>query len=330
MVMPETKWEKLAPRVPIQRAEDFLHLVGGGWGAVQGRVEKADGTFHQPFPAGIPVAQPAGPPQERPPRPSETELRQHLAERVALAVEALAQHDAAITARARASEMRERCTAALTQYDGLDNEITRATVEALCDEAGRPDHLPPALDEKLSARDRARIDLGRAVAAEQVLTDEVASAKDRLTVREQGVHAAALPLLAIPAESIATEIREHEAAIHRLHAKLMGFDMLCAGFPQHMPGNVSDVLFNSGRIAAPEQVQPWADAAKQLRADPDWVVEIADPPEPPPKENLVIVPPWLQALRERDAVVRAEREAQAAREAEAAQVTDETTGPEAA
>jgi hypothetical protein len=120
---------------------------------------------------------------------------------------------------------------------------------------------------------------------------------------------------------MAAEIREHESAIQRLHTKLMGFDMACAGHPQHMPGNVRDVLFNNGRIATPEQVQPWQDAAKQLRADPHATVVIADPEPPSPKENLVIVPPWLQALRARDAQILAEREAaaQAAREAQAAQ-----------
>jgi hypothetical protein len=327
---PSNKWEKLDPRVPVQRAEDFLHLVGGGWAAVQGRVEKADPTFHQPLfdPAMLPTP---GPPQEPPPRPSEQMLRDTLRTALAAEQEAKTALDNATQAYQRAQALVQQRNAEVETFAGLDAEITDYMVEALKGGDGRAD-LTPELQEKQTARDRAVAAVAHAEHAKQVLEDDLAQARDKARVRQQITYGAMLPLLAQAAEQITQEIRDYEAAITKLQSRLMGFDMASAGHPAAMPGDVRDYIFTKmyRRIATPSEVKPWHDACEQLRADPDRVIEIADPEPPPPKENLVIVPPWLQALRARDAQVLAEREAEAAQAQAAQEPPAEPSPPEAA
>jgi hypothetical protein len=79
VVMPETSWEKLDPRAPVARAADFVNRIGPGWTAAQGRVDAADGTWHQPLPVAVPIARDAREVRpEPPPVPSELELRDQL------------------------------------------------------------------------------------------------------------------------------------------------------------------------------------------------------------------------------------------------------------
>jgi hypothetical protein len=316
--MPETKWEKLDPRVPVQRAEDFLHLVGDGWAAVKGRVEKVDPTFHQPLfdPAMVPTP---GPTPEPVPPPSEQMLRDMLRTALAAEQETKTTLDNAQAAHERAKALVKTSSQELVKFDCLEAEIAAETTEALRAGSGRYT-LPDGVKDKLVAREVAKAAWAAADTAEQQLADDLAQARDRVKVRQQITHAAMLPLLAQAAQVIVADIHDHEAKIVREQSRLMGFDMLSASHPAAMPGDVRDYIFTRmhRRIATPSEVKSWQDACEQLRADPDAQVVIQDPAEPPPAPSLVIIPPVVAQVRAHQAEVLAAREAeaQAARDAE--------------
>jgi hypothetical protein len=314
---PSNKWSWHSPP-PVAKAAEFVRYVGPGWDAAQGKREAIESHTHMPLPVGIPIARDANEPPPPPlPQPTEAELRQRLAETVTLADEARAQADAAQAAHRRSKELIESRKVELASFDGLQDEITAATVAGLREGDGRYD-LPDELKDRSTQRDHAKAALFAAESAEQVLQDDVAQARDRLRVREQARYVAASALLAITAESIAVEIVELEAKIIKLQGKLLGFDGLSAGAPSTMGAVTRDTLFELGRIATPEQRAPWVAAAEALYRDPQAPLVVDDPQPPLPPLNLVVVTPHVAQAQ----AARKAAEAQAA--AQATDRPDET------
>jgi hypothetical protein len=319
---PSNKWSWHRPP-PVAKAAEFVRYVGPGWDAVAGRKEAVESHTYEPLPPAIPIAQPAGPPQEPPPRPTDLELRDRLKTALGAEQESGIALEHAAEAHQRATALVQQRRAEVEVFANLDGEIDEFTISALRGD-GKAD-LPDELRQKRADRDHAVAALASAERAQQKLAADLTVARSQRDARSRATHSALVPLLARKAEGYAAQIHDCEAEIKRLEQLLLGFERICDS-PAHMPESVRGFWFTTlqNRIGTAEHLKPWDDAAQQLRADPDAEVTIADPEPPPPKENLVIVPPWLQALRARDAAVRA------AREAEAAQAQEPPSTPEEA
>jgi hypothetical protein len=268
----------LEPGTRAGRAE--ARRVGGGWDKARGLSDAKDRTFHEALPAPVAEIIARG---EPPPPPSETELRSELAGRLAEEREAQEAHDRTHGAYQCAQAHLQTRKQELTSFDDLDAESLEHMVEAL--RRGDDAELPTGLQDKVVARERARMSFAAADAALLRFADELHAARNELTARTQAVNKAVVPLLGVTAAvGFVRDIREYEEQIRRKQSLLLGYDRLAAAADSAMPESVRDYHFDNlrGRIGTAEQFSVWQTAANTLRADPQAQVEIADPPHPPP------------------------------------------------
>jgi hypothetical protein len=279
--MPETNFEKLGPhwRAPGGEARH----VGPGWNAVIGKSEARDTTWHEALPPPVEIMRTV--PQPVPQR-SEEELRERLAEELEAERHAQEVLDKASAAHQRAIEHAQKCKLELVSFEGLEAARDRHVLKAIYSE-GCPD-LPDTLSVQLLAREKARMAFAGADAAVQVIADDVAQARDRLAVRTKAVAIAIGRLFSLTADSFISDVRQHEAEIERLMAKLLGFDSFAAGLGRDadtLPVTWRDLYFQRarGRSASAEELSVWADAATKLHSNPQAEIEIGDPPPPAPR-----------------------------------------------
>jgi hypothetical protein len=129
-------------------------------------------------------------------------------------------------------------------------------------------------------------------------------------VREKARHVATSAVLAITAEQFAVQISEHQAAIAKLHEKILGFGRIAAS-PDTVPAAVR-ALFGFGAplhniVGPPELAVSWRDAADVLKTDPMALVEIGDPPPPAPRPSMSHPVPHVAAALAQQAKARAEQ-----------------------
>jgi hypothetical protein len=310
--MAETKLSHLSPRTPLERAE--VARTGPGWEATRGKAEAFDRAIYEVMPPPVVMEIVQG---ERPPPPSEQELRAKLTEALTAEREAKAKVDRATAAHGRAKGLLQTRKVELAGFDDLQARFDQQTIASLREEHDRFD-VTDDLRDQITLRERGRMAFAAADAAEQHLSDELADARDGLLVRIKAVNQALLPLLGITAEGFAQQIRECMAEIKRLEAKLLGYDRLCANYSGQLPERVRDLMFTTlqGRVGTPEQLSVWNDAAAVLKADPQAQVEIAEPPAPPPPPSGASYQlPHVAAVLAEQAKARAEQaEAEQAQE----------------
>ena len=239
--MAETSFSRIDHRTPLVRPE--VNRTGPGWDPTVAPPGSAreDRTTHLPFvvPGGLPPAAPV----PAPPPPTEAELR----ERLSAACEARRDADAALaraqTAHDRAVRHVERSEAALSRFATLDQAVTEHTIEALRCDAGRVStELPEELKRLLADRDLARVDLAAAGRALEVLSAELASARDGAAAATKRVDAPVCALLARAGDAVAREHAEAVAVVDRLFADLVGLDRFISPRGGHLSQAVREAL----------------------------------------------------------------------------------------
>jgi hypothetical protein len=303
------KWDRLDPRVPI--ATPIVSKVGPGWAPHPDgpRSEALSPYTYPPLTAPGMIAtageQPAPSPQLQ---PTEADLRARLVEAIALAAGAQTALDHAAQAHQRARDLVERRAHELVALDGVDEMAAGFTLAALRD--GTQAELPPELRTRRDERAQAARLLADADVAERTLGDELSAAHARLKEANRAAHIATVAVLNTVADSFALEILDHEAAIAKLQAKLLGFDRYSAG-SHIMSAATRDFLFtrHHGRVGSSEQLAVWSDAAARLHADPMAPIEVVDPLPPKPIDTSKPPPggPMLEVVRqvhERQAAAR--------------------------
>jgi hypothetical protein len=269
-----------------------------------GRSEAADSVIHGPLPAPVPIVHAVPPPP--PPPPSKLELQDRIRTALAAEFEAKAALDSAQATHERAKALVETSSQALANFESLESEIAAETTANLRQGSGRYS-LPCEVKDKLVAREVAKAAFAAADASEQQLADELAAARDRLTVRTKSVDMAVAAILARRADEFAQDILEHRRESERLQGLLLGFDQYIPVNPDALPESVRGIILSMGkRMGTREQASVWRDAAAIVRADPQAEVVIQDPPPPAPRPSVDTRLPHVRAVQEAQAKARAE------------------------
>jgi hypothetical protein len=265
--MAETSFNTIPPSASIPSAE--VNRVGLGHGVAAANAVADDRAYHGPLNIPVPEhLQPAPAVEQPPPSPplTELELRQRLVEAIAAYRLADQAEKAAEAVAQRAAAHVAACQQEAASFHGLDAEIDRATVEALRSSEFRPrPDLPPALRERITARERAQLDLASAERVAAMVADEFATAREAARQAEAKMRRAVSAVIGCARQVVRAEL----AAIER-------------------------------RAAAAEQIlaradtgHPWSEVVERLLADPlsaalDVEVPLEPLAEPPPP--LFVVP----------------------------------------
>jgi hypothetical protein len=291
--MPESDFRKLDPRAGID-------LVGGPTDRGMDRSVNVrhDPTIHHHL---DPVVMP--PPEPAPVPPDEGELRQRLT--LALKAEHVAEEN---LRRAREAHDRARahlatCGARFAEFEGLDDQITASTIEALRCSAGTvsPD-LSAEMGQRIGGRARAATEVIAATHAAETFLAEVGAAEAAAGQAHRATERVLCAVLAPTATAIAERYERCMAEAEQCARSLAAFDRFTGPRDAPLPGKVREVV-----VAPPREmrvptgalgtvsVAAWTKAGETLRADPQAAVNVeALLPTPLARPTLVIpvfIPP---------------------------------------
>jgi hypothetical protein len=270
---PETRLDRITPAHHIDRARINAPPVDPDAPA---RTVRDDLTTYSPLQAPGALEHgwsPPAPPPKAP--PTEAERREVLEQCVIAARFAADNVDRAHETHERAVRHVERCREALAEFDGLDQQITDATVEALRSGDGRPrvDNDDP-LRRRVIERDLAQADLRAAEHALAVLFDALTDAQADAAAATKAANIAAAEIVALTAEAMAQDILDREAETQRQRELLYGFDKVATAAGLRTPQIVLQVYGDTKRFLRPVEGAPWLAARDALLADPAAEVRV--------------------------------------------------------
>jgi hypothetical protein len=273
-----SEFAKLDHRAPMARAE--TNRIGDGWNDPLGRVARDDRGSYMPL--TIPGAEPAPQVMEPPPAPpTEDELREVLAERIASMRSSADRVAEAETHAELAAHLVENCKLEVAAFDGLDDEATAAVIEGLRGGSGKFD--PADVRRRRLERETARDDLTAAQNAKRLLDADLADARTNAETARKAANAAATALLGLAAEAMAKRVRDLDDEAARTREALIGFDRLNSGTDQPLPPVVFDVISgDNALLMKPVDSTAWRNALDALLADPTAKVAVTIPERRPP------------------------------------------------
>ena len=234
-LMAENRFSQLDYRVPLPQAE--VNRIGPGWADQSRRADRVDPVLHlHPLPSPPPPVVPLRP------VPSPNELRGALAQALASmrsTTETLADAEATVT---RAAAHVAACRMRLAEFDGLDDEATRATIETLRSGSGRIDQDDETIRRKRNERAVARDDLVAAEAAQKVLAGDVSFARSNAEAATQAAHRAAVAVLGCEASAMAERHDALLAEVATIREGLARFDRCATASGGTLPPSVLAVL----------------------------------------------------------------------------------------
>jgi hypothetical protein len=262
---------KLDPRTAFDRP--VVNRIGEGWGT-----SYAEPPLTTSLPLSVPGALPPAEPRQidtPTPPPTETELREHLADAIAaktMADEVLRRAEAA---HDRAEHHRETCTRTLAGFAGLADEITAHVTEALRCDIGRVD---PSIDEetelRIGDRAKAEVEMAAAERAASTLLGERATAAQRVGECDVAMKRAAAAVIAIAAEAMAMRIVAMEEEVAQMREALFGFNTVHNNSGNPLPPTVRRLFADGRRFLKPVDGAPWITARDALLVNPQAVVEV--------------------------------------------------------
>lgn len=233
--MAETSFERLDYRVPLDRAT--VRQVGPGWDTPG--TMRDDVVTHLPLTLSGPAVVP------RPPAPTEEQLCVALYERVTATRYSADQLSHAQAAAELARQHMQRCRERVASFDGLDDQLARATVEALRSGNGIPRvGMDEEHREKVRERDLAWASLRAAESAEQLIASALADAHSEAENAATAARKAAAAVLAIEAEQLAVRHAELLAEAAEVRNGLAQFDRCVTGTGVTLPDAVLSVLLD--------------------------------------------------------------------------------------
>jgi hypothetical protein len=232
-----------------------------------------DGVLYSPLSNPASMAHGFSPPSD--PVPTEQEQRGKLAEMLEVQTQ-LAERLADCTAAAeRAERHLARCANALHVFADLDDMVAQETIAQLVSDMPRVE-LSDDMQERVAAREHARISHTAALRASETLARDLVEAKGRAAEAAASIDTLIARVLAFTAESVA---EKHEALLSQAAAvreHLLSYDHFVAGRRIGLSKRVRAVLGNDMAAFARKHDQTaWREAAAQLRADPQARVEVA-------------------------------------------------------
>jgi hypothetical protein len=258
-------------------------------GALPHQFERADGAVNFPLtaPPWQPPAVPEAPP---PPAPSESDLRDLLADalhRQKLTADIAERAEAAYE---RAAQHAQACRDRLTEFASLEQELSEATANAL-----RAGDDPAAAREtfasSLAARAQAEMDAGAAANAVATLHTEQAAAVKNLADATSTANTLAARIVSFAAGKLVDEVQALQEQINARRRTLLGFDRFVTGHKAPLPPSVRSLLGTpTAREVSHADPGPWREAQRMLLADPLAAVEIPLP-TPPVAASVPVQPP---------------------------------------
>ena len=278
--MAETSWSK-------------LHEAGAGQVVIREtgpRVDRAitadDGRLYHELGAKVPgeLAPAAEPARQL--APTEQQLRADLRAARDAYRQAVIERDTAATVAARARAHLDHCAAELSGFGGLDDQIAEFTTEALRQAEQRPRiDLPDQLRDRLTDRERARVEHGAAERAFATLSAELHQAKARADEMQRRAYAAANAMLAIEGERLAEHRSGLLAEADRITTSLFAADK--AGIK--LRGSALAALYSQrDQFARLQDTSAWVSAREELLSDPQARVVVRLPDAPPPDVAPVV------------------------------------------